>query len=250
MTRKKKIKNQYKMTYSKKNSTGRSRIKSGMTNGGSSMTRGWRSFLQIFYFPYDVKAAFHCDPALRGKFFAVFELFMYQGLWAILFHRISHFLYTLKIPILPRFISQVMRFLTGIEIHPGAFIDKGFFIDHGMGVVIGETVEIGKNVLMYHQVTLGGSSLNAGKRHPTIGDNVLLGAGSKLFGPIHIGNDCQIGGGAVVFKDVPSHSVVVGNPGRIIKRHGKKVVTEIVDQTALPDPILQRIEALEKKIKK
>ena len=207
-----------------------------------------RGALQLIYSPWDLAAAFRGDPALRGKVFGFIEVFMYQGFWAAFFHRIAHFLYCLHIPLLPRFISQVMRFLTGIEIHPGAYIKKGFFIDHGMGVVIGETAEIGENVLMYHGVTLGGTSLKAGKRHPTLGDNVLIGAGAKLFGPIVIGDNTQIGGSSVVTKDVPAHCVVVGNPGRIVKLHGKKVVTDEVDQTGLPDPVMQELRKIEKKL--
>ncbi len=209
-----------------------------------------QGLLQIFWFPWDLQAAFRGDPALRGKIFGFLEVLMYQGFWAAFFHRIAHVLYVIRIPLVPRLISQISRFLTGIEIHPGAFIKKGFFIDHGMGVVIGETAEIGENVLLYHQVTLGGTSLKRGKRHPTLGNNVLIGAGAKLFGPINIGNNTQIGGSAVVVKDVPSHCVVVGNPGRIIKQHGRKVVTEEVDQTNLPDPVMAELKKIEKKLER
>ena len=207
-----------------------------------------KHLLQFFYFPWDVRAAFRGDPALRGKLFGFIELVMYQGVWAIFFHRIAHVLYFLKIPIIPRLISQIMRFLTGIEIHPGAYMGKGFFIDHGMGVVIGETAEIGENVLIYHQVTLGGTSLKQTKRHPTIGNDVLIGAGAKLFGPITIGDHTQIGGASVVVKDAPSHSVVVGNPARVVKRNGKKQVTDEVNQTALPDPMKHELEKIEKRM--
>ena len=209
-----------------------------------------RGAWQLTYWPWDLWAAFSGDPALRDKWFGGIEVFLYQGFWATFFHRMAHFLYCLRIPLLPRIISQIMRFLTGIEIHPGAYIKKGFFIDHGMGVVIGETAEIGENVLMYHQVTLGGTSLKAGKRHPTLGNNVLIGAGAKLFGPINIGDNTQIGGGSVVVKDVPSHCVVVGNPGRVVKRHGMSVVTQEVNQMNLPDPVMQELKILEKRLAK
>lgn len=175
-----------------------------------------KSFYQLFWLPYDIKSAFLKDPALRGKLFGFLELLIYPGIWAIFFHRVSHFLYAIHTPFFPRFISQISRFLTGIEIHPGAFIGKGFFIDHGMGVVIGETAEIGENVLMYHGVTLGGVSMKAGKRHPTIGNNVLIGAGAQILGNIHVGDNAKIGASSVVTKDIPSHLTAIGNPYRII----------------------------------
>ncbi|MBI2459202.1 MAG: serine O-acetyltransferase [Parcubacteria group bacterium] len=175
-------------------------------------------------FFYDIKAAYRNDPALRGSPFSVLEIILYQGLYAIFFHRLAHWLWQYKIPFIPRLISQISRFLTGIEIHPGAKIDRGFFIDHGMGVVIGETAEIGENVLIYHEVTLGGLSLNTGKRHPTIGNNVIIGAGAKLFGPLTVGDNSQIGGGAVIVKDVPPNSVAVGNPGKVVKLDGEKIM--------------------------
>jgi serine O-acetyltransferase len=208
------------------------------------------AFRQLGFFPADMVAAFREDPALRGKLFAPLELLTYPGLWAVFFHRIAHLLFVIKIPLLPRIISQLSRFFTGIEIHPGAKIERGFFIDHGMGVVIGETAEIGKNVLLYHQVTLGGTSLSAGKRHPTIGNNVLIGAGAKIFGPIMIGDNSQVGGGAVVIKNVPRDSVVVGNPGRVVRRAGKKIVPITdVDQVNLPDPLEKRLAKIEKILK-
>ncbi len=206
-------------------------------------------FRQLTFFLADITAAFREDPALRGKVCAPLELITYPGVWAIFFHRIAHLLYALRIPLLPRLISQISRFFTGIEIHPGAKIGCGFFIDHGMGVVIGETAEIGENVLMYHQVTLGGTSLSAGKRHPTIGNNVLIGAGAKIFGPVVIGNNSQIGGGAIVIESAPKNSVVVGNPGKIVKRDGKKIDPILsVDQVNLPDPVEKRLLAIEKLI--
>ncbi|MCT4591885.1 MAG: serine O-acetyltransferase [Candidatus Gracilibacteria bacterium] len=197
----------------------------------------------------DIKTAIKRDPALRSGFLSFFEVFLYQGVYAIVLHRIAHFIWKLKIPFIPRFVSQVSRFLTQIEIHPGAKIGRRFFIDHGSGVVVGETAEIGDDVLMYHQVTLGGTSLNTGKRHPTIGNGVMIGAGAKLFGPLVVGDNSQIGGASVVTKNVPANSVVVGNPARIIKQKGVKVV-EKVDTANLPDPIRLEFERLNEKIKK
>lgn len=185
-------------------------------------------------FIHDVRAAYRNNPALRSNCFSVLEIILYQGLYAILFHRLAHWLWRYKVPFIPRLISQISRFLTGIEIHPGAEIGRGFFIDHGMGVVIGETAEIGENVLICHEVTLGGTSLSVGKRHPTIGNNVIIGAGAKLFGPLTVGDNSQVGGGAVIVKDVPPNSVVVGNPGKVVKLDGKKAM-EQVDMTDLPD---------------
>ncbi|HEX2953446.1 MAG TPA: serine O-acetyltransferase EpsC [Bacillota bacterium] len=177
----------------------------------------------------DFANAYRKDPALRGKPLAALELVTYAGLWAVTFHRIAHFIQALRIPFIPRLISQIARFLTGIEIHPGARIGRGFFIDHGNGVVIGETAEIGEDVLIYHQVTLGNSSANAsGKRHPTIGNHVVIGAGAKILGPITIEDYSQIGAGSIVTKSIPSHAVVVGNPGRVIKRFGERVA--LVDE--------------------
>jgi serine O-acetyltransferase len=174
---------------------------------------------QLSYLSDDYVNAYNKDPALAGKAFAIPELLTYAGLWAITFHRISHALHAARLPFFPRVLSQVSRFLTGIEIHPGAKIGRGFFIDHGSGVVIGETAEIGDNVLMFHQVTLGNADFTAaGKRHPTIGNGVIIGAGAKILGPISVGNHSLIGAGTILTKDVPSCSVVVGNPGQVIKQ--------------------------------
>jgi serine O-acetyltransferase len=161
----------------------------------------------------DIKAIYKNDPAARN-----IEFILYPGWQAITIHKLfSHPLFRMKIPFIPRLISQIMRFLTGIEIHPGAKLGKGVFIDHGMGVVIGETAEVGDNVTIYHQVTLGGTGKDIGKRHPTIGNNVLLGAGSTILGPIKIGDYSKVGAQAVVLKDVPSGCTVVGHPARIVK---------------------------------
>lgn len=198
----------------------------------------------------DIKVIFERDPAAGN----IFEVLIYQGLWAIWFHRLAHLLYWLRIPFFPRLISQISRLLTQIEIHPGARIGKGFFIDHGAGVVIGETTEIGDNVTLFQGVTLGGTGTQKGKRHPTVGDNVVIGAGAIVLGAIEIGDNSRIGAGAVVTKPVPQNSTVVGNPARIVKMEGKKV--EALAHAELPDPIAkalddmsQRISALEKKIK-
>jgi len=161
----------------------------------------------------DIKAIYKNDPAARN-----IEFILYPGWQATKIHKLlSHPLYKIKIPFLPRLISQIMRFLTGIEIHPGAKIGKGFFIDHGMGVVIGETTEIGNNVTIYHQVTLGGTGKDTGKRHPTIGNNVLIGAGATVLGPIKVGDHSKIGAQSVVLKEVPPGCTVVGHPARVVK---------------------------------
>jgi serine O-acetyltransferase len=168
----------------------------------------------------DFRIIFERDPAARNW---LEVLFCYPGLQALLLHRISHRLYALAIPFVPRLISQFSRFLTGIEIHPGARIGKGIFIDHGMGVVIGETAIIGDYALIYQGVTLGGTGKECGKRHPTLGENVVVGAGAKVLGNIEIGNNVRIGAGSVVLRDVPSDCTVVGVPGRIVYRSGVRV---------------------------
>ncbi|WP_291571809.1 serine O-acetyltransferase EpsC [Clostridium sp. UBA4548] len=152
------------------------------------------------------------DPAIRS----VMEVFLYPSLHALFFHNISHKLYRLRLYFIARLISQISRFFTGIEIHPGAKIGKKVFIDHGMGVVIGETAEVGNNVTIYHGVTLGGVGTEKGKRHPSIGDNVIIGAGAKILGPIDIGKGSRIGANAVVLKSVPENKTVVGIPGKIL----------------------------------
>jgi serine O-acetyltransferase len=191
----------------------------------------------------DIKAVFERDPAARGP-----EVILYQGLWAIFFHRIAHVLYDLRVPFLPRLISQISRFLTLIEIHPGAKIGKGFFIDHGTGVVIGETCEIGENVTIFQGVTLGGTGKEKGKRHPTIGNNVVVGAGAIVLGAITIGDKSRIGAGAVVTKAVPPDSTVVGNPAWVLRREGRKL--NPLEHGALPDPVHRAIEELSRRIEK
>jgi serine O-acetyltransferase len=210
-----------------------------------------KHFKQVLYFPYDVIAIFKCDPALKWKIFWIFEILLYPSVYVMFFHRISHFLYFLKIPFIPRLISQILRFFTWIEIHPWAYIDKWFFIDHWMWVVIGETTEIWKNVLIYHQVTLGWSSLESWKRHPTIWDNVLIWAWAKVFWNITIWNNSQIGWASVITKDIPDNSVCVWNPWRIIKLNWKKhIPVQELDQIHLPDPIWDRLNKIENELKK
>ncbi len=206
------------------------------------------AFRQTGYLYSDIKSVYRNDPALHGKFFGFLEIIMYPGVWAIILHRIAHLLFTLKIPFIPRLISHVSRFLTGIEIHPGAKIGRGFFIDHGHSVVIGETAEIGENVLIYQQVTLGGTGLSAGKRHPTLGNNIFVGAGAKILGPISIGDNSMIGAGSIIVKDVPDSSVVVGNPGHVIKRFGKRVQEAVNPANQLMQQKPGPAEEMQKKI--
>ena len=189
----------------------------------------------------DIQTVFEHDPAAKN----VWEVFFaYPGFHARQFHRLSHTLWNWHVPFFPRFISHLGRFFTGIEIHPGATIGEGFFIDHGMGVVIGETSEIGDNVALYQGVTLGGTSLLKKKRHPTLGNNVVVGAGSKIIGAITIGEGAKVGAGSVVITPVPPHVTVVGVPGRVVEVRNPD--TETVEK--LPDPVWEKLEALEKKV--
>jgi serine O-acetyltransferase len=167
----------------------------------------------------DIKAIYRNDPAARNL-----EILLYSGFHAVFIHRFTHLLWRLRIPFLPRLLSQISRFLTGVEIHPGARIGKGFFIDHGMGVVIGETTEIGKNCVLFHNVTLGGTGKHKGKRHPTIGDNVMIGTGAIILGPVRVGNNVRIGANTfILMRDVPDNTTVAGTPGRIVKMNGQEV---------------------------
>lgn len=202
----------------------------------------WAVIAALFH--KEIKAVFSRDPA-AVNFLEV--LLTYSGLHAIIFYRIAHVIWSLRIPFFPRWISQLGKFFTGIEIHPGATIGERFFIDHGMGVVIGETTIIGDDVLLYQGVTLGGTGLQKGKRHPTIGSNVVVGAGAKVLGNITIGDNSYIGANAVVIKDVPANSTVVGVPGRVTKQDGKKLDVSL-DHIHVLDPILQEIDELKKKI--
>ena len=189
-----------------------------------------------------IDTIFREDPAARS---VVEILLCYPGFHAVLLHRLAHKLYLARIPLLPRVISQFGRFFTGIEIHPGARIGHRFFIDHGMGVVIGETAEIGDDVLVYQGVTLGGTGNEKGKRHPTLGNRVVVGAGAKVLGGIRIGDDVKIGAGTVVVRAVPDNSTVVGIPGRSVRTRGEAGVLE---HGTLPDPEGQALEDLSKRV--
>jgi serine O-acetyltransferase len=192
----------------------------------------------------DIQSVLDRDPAARNE---LEVLLCYPGVYAIWGHRLSHRLWKNGFKLIARFISQLMRFLTGIEIHPGATLGQSFFIDHGMGVVIGETAEVGNNVTLYHGVTLGGTSLHKVKRHPTIGDNVVIGAGAKVLGAITIGNNSRIGANAVVIKSTPPDSVVVGVPGQVVIRehtiHGPDEKADL-EHGSLPDTIGETLAAL------
>jgi serine O-acetyltransferase len=186
-----------------------------------------------------IDTIFHEDPAAKS----VLEIFLcYPGFHAILLHRLSHRLYRWGVPILPRFLSQISRFFTGIEIHPGARIGRRFFIDHGMGVVIGETTEIGDDVLLYQGVTLGGTGKEKGKRHPTIVNHVVVGTGAKVLGNITLGDHVKIGAGSVVVRSVPDYSTVVGVPGRIVRSRTEPI--EVLEHGKLPDPEMQAMDEL------
>jgi serine O-acetyltransferase len=190
----------------------------------------------------DIQAAKERDPACRGT---LEVLLCYPGIHALWFHRLAHRCWGAGFLLLARFVSHLGRFFTGIEIHPAATIGPGVFIDHGMGVVIGETAEVGENVTIYQGVTLGGTSLERVKRHPTIHRNVVIGSGAKILGPFTVGENSRIGSGSVVVKEVPPNSVVVGVPGRVIYRDGRKVMTPIdLNMVDLPDPVAQAIQGV------
>jgi len=199
--------------------------------------------ISVFFYE-DIRAAQKKDPAAKSFLEIVF---LYQGLHALVSYRVAHFFYKLHLFFPARLLSQLSRFATGIEIHPGAKIGKRFFIDHGMGVVIGETAIVGDDVLLYQGVTLGGTGLEKGKRHPTIGNNVVIGGGAKVLGNITIGDNSYIGANAVVIKDVPPNSTVVGIPGRITKQDGKKIDVSL-DHIHILDPIMQAMDELQKRI--
>jgi len=204
----------------------------------------------------DVKVIMERDPAARSAWEV---LFLYPGLHALICHRIAHWFFNHRCFFIARAISQISRFFTGIEIHPGAKIGKGLFIDHGMGVVIGETTEIGDNCTIYQGATLGGTGKDKGKRHPTIGNNVLIGAGAKVLGPFKVGDNSKIAANAVVLNEVPPNSTCVGVPGRVVVKDNKRVASAVsiidLDQIHFPDPVsmeicklLRKIEQLEKEL--
>jgi serine O-acetyltransferase len=193
----------------------------------------------------DVRAVFERDPAAKNL---VEVLTCYPGLHAVCMHRIAHALYRRRCFTAARLLSHLSRFLTGIEIHPGARIGEGLFIDHGSGVVIGETTEIGRNVTLYQGVTLGGTGKEKGKRHPTIGDNVVISAGAKVLGSFEIGANSRIGAGSVVLKPVPANCTVVGVPGKIVRRDGQRVDDIDLRHDQLPDPVAEALTAMQERI--
>ncbi len=189
----------------------------------------------------DVTAVCERDPAATSKLEIVTS---YSGLHALWMHRLAHKLWREGVPVFPRWVSQLNRFMTGIEIHPGARIGRGLFIDHGAGVVIGETTEVGDGVTLYQGVTLGGTGKETGKRHPTVGNNVVVGAGAKVLGSVTIGENAKIGAGSVVVTDVPRNSTVVGNPGRPVLLEGQRVGIPDIDYRHLPDPVAEAFKSL------
>ena len=202
----------------------------------------------IFFFsvaPKEMSNILQRDPAARNYFEVIF---LYPGLHAIVSHRYAHFFYKHKLFLLARIISQISRMFTGIEIHPGAQIGKGLFIDHGMGIVIGETTEIGDNCTIYQNVTLGGTGKDKGKRHPTIGNNVLIGCGAKVLGPFKVGDNAKIAANAVVLYEVPDNSTAVGVPARVVRINNQKVSSMDLDQIHIPDPTSQELCKINKHI--
>lgn len=197
-------------------------------------------------FKEDVDVVFDQDPAARNRFEVILT---YSGLHAIWSHRVAHACYKRKFFFLARVISQISRFLTGIEIHPGAQIGRRFFIDHGMGVVIGETCEIGDNVTLFQGVTLGGTGHEKGKRHPTLKDHALVATGAKVLGSITIGENSKVGAGSVVLHDVPDNSTVVGIPGKVVIQDGKKVRRDL-DHHKMPDPVADKFKVMEQEMER
>lgn len=203
---------------------------------------GLKVALYALLFQSEIRAAIERDPAATGSLAVILS---YPGLHALFYYRVGRIFYKAGLLFFARLVTQFGRFLTGIEIHPGAHIGRGLFIDHGMGVVIGETAVIGKNVTLFQGVTLGGTGKHKGKRHPTLGDNVVVGAGAKILGNIRIGDNVSVGANAVVIHDVSPNSTVVGVPGRVTRREGRRVEGVNVDYTNLPDPISRAIHKLQ-----
>ncbi len=193
----------------------------------------------------DLAVVFERDPAATNRLEVILT---YAGFHALIAYRLAHRLHVWGVPSLPRLVSQVARLFTGVEIHPAAKIGRGFFIDHGTGVVIGETAEIGDYVTLFQGVTLGGTGKERGKRHPTLGNHVVVGAGAKILGGIKIGDNVKIGANSVVLKSVPANSTVIGVPARVIKMEGERMPEATMDHINLPDPIADRFEALEREI--
>lgn len=191
----------------------------------------------------DIQTVLNKDPAARN---GLEVLICYPGIWALIWHKPAHWLYKHNLKLLARVISQVTRFFTGIEIHPGAQIGRRCFIDHGMAVVIGETTEIGDDVTLYQGVTLGGTGKDSGKRHPTIGNRVIVSSGAKVLGPFKVGDDVKIGSGSIVLNEIPPGCTVVGIPGKIVKRYGES--TDDLNQVNLPDPVATELECLRRRI--
>jgi serine O-acetyltransferase len=195
----------------------------------------------------DLRAAQDRDPAARGLA-RVEILLTYGGVHALLAHRVAHVLHEAGVPLIPHWIAYLARMLTGVEIHPGARIGEGLFIDHGTGVVIGETAEVGDNVTLYQGVTLGGTGFAPGKRHPTVEDDVVIGSGAKLLGPIRVGRGAKVGANSVVIHDVPPNSTVVGNPGHPVRVDGQRPTGPDADWAHLPDPVADAIRALSARV--
>ncbi len=193
----------------------------------------------------DIDAVLERDPAARS---GIEVLLCYPGIWALIFHKWSHWFYKHNCKLIARIISQLARFFTGIEIHPGAVVGRRCMIDHGMAVVIGETAEIGDDVTIYQGVTLGGTGKDVGKRHPTIGNGVMVSSGAKVLGPFKVGDYSKIGAGSVVLREVPPNCTVVGIPGKVVRKGSKAVVKEDLDQVNLPDPIMVELECLRRRI--
>ena len=191
----------------------------------------------------DIKAVLEKDPAART---GIEVLLCYPGIWALIFHKWSHWLYLHNWKLLARILSQLARFFTGVEIHPGAVMGRRCMIDHGMAVVVGETAEVGDDVTIYQGVTLGGTGKDTGKRHPTIGNNVVISTGAKVLGPFKVGNNCKIGAGSVVLEEIPDNCTVVGIPGKIVKRGNQRA--EDLNQVDMPDPIAVELECLRRRI--